>query len=90
MSSVGIKELKQDASRILRRVREHGESFDVTYHGKVVARLVPAEGPVESRDEAMTIDEFFEVWDELTAEDPSLPVGNYALDAIRESRGRLE
>ena len=42
MSSVGIRELKINASAIVRRVREHGEVIDITDHGEVVARLIPA------------------------------------------------
>jgi prevent-host-death family protein len=41
MASVGIRELKHETSAIVRRVRERGESVDVTYHGRIVARLVP-------------------------------------------------
>jgi prevent-host-death family protein len=47
MASVGIRELKHETSAILRRVREHNETIDVTHHGKVVARLVPVEPDVE-------------------------------------------
>ena len=39
--SVGIRELRAKASSILRRVREKNESVDVTYHGEVIARIVP-------------------------------------------------
>ena len=91
MEKVGVRELKQDASKILRRVREDGESFDVTYHGKVIARLTPVRAAAEVKlEQALTVDEFFEAWDELTADDPDTPVGNYAVEAIRESRRRLE
>lgn len=91
MGTVGIRELKKDASKILRRAREEGESFDVTYHGKIVARLTPVREPVEARlDDPLTVDEFFEAWDELTADDPDAPVGDYAVEEIRESRGCLE
>lgn len=41
MESIGIRELRQHASRWLARVRQ-GESFDVTDHGRTVARLIPA------------------------------------------------
>lgn len=41
MASVGVRELKQLTSEVLRRVREDGEEIDVTYRGRVVARLVP-------------------------------------------------
>jgi prevent-host-death family protein len=42
--AVGIRELKQSASRIVRRVRETGEEMAVTVRGEVVAVLVPV-GP---------------------------------------------
>ncbi|MDO8209744.1 type II toxin-antitoxin system Phd/YefM family antitoxin [Conexibacter sp. CPCC 206217] len=41
MSSVGVRELRQNLSRYLERVKE-GASLDVTEHGRVVARLSPA------------------------------------------------
>lgn len=40
MRSVGVRELKERTSEILRRVSE-GESVQVTHHGKVMAHLVP-------------------------------------------------
>jgi prevent-host-death family protein len=41
-SHIGVRELRQNASRYLELV-EAGESLEVTRNGKVVARLVPAE-----------------------------------------------
>ena len=41
MESIGVRELRQDASRWLRRV-ESGESFHVTVRGRRVALLLPA------------------------------------------------
>ncbi|MDQ6747619.1 MAG: type II toxin-antitoxin system prevent-host-death family antitoxin, partial [Candidatus Dormibacteraeota bacterium] len=41
MSSVGIRELRDNVSAVIRRVAK-GESIDVTDHGHPVARLVPA------------------------------------------------
>jgi prevent-host-death family protein len=41
MSSVGVRELRQNASAVLRRV-EAGEIIEVTDRGRPVARLVPA------------------------------------------------
>jgi prevent-host-death family protein len=38
--SVGVRELRQDASAILRRVKA-GEVVEVTEHGNPIARLVP-------------------------------------------------
>ncbi len=43
MVTVGIRELKQQASDLVRLVRETGSRIQVTYHGKVVALIVPAE-----------------------------------------------
>lgn len=40
-SRVGVRELRQNLSVYLRRVKE-GASLDVTEHGRSVARLVPA------------------------------------------------
>ncbi len=41
MTTIGVQELHEDTSAILRRVREQGETLDVTDQGEVVARLVP-------------------------------------------------
>jgi prevent-host-death family protein len=40
VSHVGLRELRQDASGIVRRV-EQGESVDITVAGRLAARLVP-------------------------------------------------
>lgn len=40
MKTIGIRELRQQASRHLREV-EAGESFEITDRGRPVARLVP-------------------------------------------------
>jgi prevent-host-death family protein len=49
MTSVGIRELKDNLSRFVRAV-ESGESFDVTDRGRVVARLIP---PLDYLDRTM-------------------------------------
>lgn len=41
MRRIGVRELKERTSEILKRVQEKGEPVDVTYRGQVVARLVP-------------------------------------------------
>lgn len=41
MATVGIRELKAHTSEILRRVREGGETIDITYRGEVVASISP-------------------------------------------------
>lgn len=43
MEQIGIRELKQQASAVIRRVAA-GESFEITDYGHPVARLVPLRG----------------------------------------------
>ena len=40
LEAIPIRELRNDVSQVIRRV-EAGTSFDVTRHGRPVARLVP-------------------------------------------------
>ena len=42
MDRIGVRELRQHASRYLERVA-HGESLEVTDRGRPIARLVPIE-----------------------------------------------
>jgi len=55
MEEIGIRELKQRVSEVLRQVREEHESFSVTYRGKVVAKLVPAMDPYADQEVASAI-----------------------------------
>ena len=41
MATVGLRELRQDASELVRRV-EAGEEVEITVAGRLAARLVPA------------------------------------------------
>ena len=83
-TTVGIRELKQQASSLLRRVRERGEVVSITYRGKVVARLVPVV-PEEAR-----LAETSRVWAELDALAHEIgakwPEGKSAAEAVREQR----
>jgi prevent-host-death family protein len=56
MSSVGVRELKEQTSEIIRRVREDGETIDITYRGDVVATIVPKRTLAQSRAQ---VDEFW-------------------------------
>lgn len=40
MESVGLRELRQDASELVRRV-ERGEEIEITVSGRLAARMVP-------------------------------------------------
>jgi prevent-host-death family protein len=49
MASVGVRELKQRTSEVLRRVRDGAEEVEITFRGRVVARLVPVRRSVRRR-----------------------------------------
>ena len=78
---------KAHTSDVLRRVREHGETIDVTYHGEVVAHLIPAHAH-ESVEQEMRA-----VWtdlDRLAAEiGAHWPSGSSAAEAVSEVRREL-
>ncbi len=88
MQAVGIRELKQQTSEILRRTREEGETIDVTYRGRVVARLVPVEEPQPDRGPELAA--FWTDLEQLAAEiGARWPAGMTAADAIAEGRREL-
>jgi prevent-host-death family protein len=49
MDSVGIRELRQNASALLERVVSTGVTIEITNHGHPVARLVPIGSGARSR-----------------------------------------
>jgi len=70
MPRVGVRELKNRATQILRDVREKRAQYVVTYHGRPVAVLLPVdeewlEGEARRAAEAATPGE--DVWAELEA-----------------------
>lgn len=83
MQTVGIRELKQQASELVRQVRESGNPIQITYHGKVVAMLVPVEPSANAEAEA-------QAWSDLDALAAQIgerwPGGVSAGDAISEGR----
>ncbi len=82
MVTVGIRELKQQASELVRMVRETGKEVQVTYHGEVVALLIPVKS-TQKKDES-------KAWaklDNLAAEiGARWPKGVSAADAVSEAR----
>ena len=50
MASVGVRELKEHTSEIVRRVRDDGETIDITYRGEVVATIQPKRSLDPERD----------------------------------------
>ena len=83
MVTVGVRELKQQTSELIRMVRETGKQVQVTYHGKVVALLVPVESAINPDSEKGAWDEL----DSLAAEiGARWPKGVSASDAVSETR----
>lgn len=81
MISVGIRELKQRTSELIRMVRESGNKIQITYRGEVVALLIPVTR--SQQDEAQAWAEI----DHLAAEiGARWPEGLSAAEAITESR----
>jgi prevent-host-death family protein len=83
MAEIGVRELKEKTSEIIRRVREEKETFDITYRGRVVAWLVPIARPEKEED-------WRTIWAEMdkTAEEigKKWPKGLSAVEAVREQR----
>jgi len=81
MLTVGIRELKQQASELISRVRERGDEIRVTYHGKVVARILPVQPAAEEVQRA---------WDDLDRLADEIgkrwPQGVSAAEAVSEGR----
>jgi len=87
MGEIGIRELKQRASEILRQVREEHETFTVTYRRKVVARLVPAE---DTNAERVRASANWTQMDELAREiGTHWPPEVSAAEAVKEQRREL-
>jgi prevent-host-death family protein len=81
MVTVGVRELKQQASELIRRVRESGDEIQVTYYGMVVARLLPVAPKAEETGRR---------WDDLDRLADEIgkhwPEGVTASQAVSEAR----
>lgn len=81
MVTVGIRELKQKTSELIRRVHDRGDEIRVTYHGRIVARIIPVSPVIEATTPA---------WadlDRLAAEiGKHWPEGVSATEAVAEGR----
>jgi prevent-host-death family protein len=90
MTSVGIRELRQRASELLRLV-ERGEIVEITDRGRPVARLtpVPQGSPLELMRAAGEIEPASEDLDDLP-EPLALPEGIEAPSAVLERLRRDE
>ncbi len=83
MRAIGVKELRDNMSRILQEVADRREEISITNHGKEMARLVPPR-------RAVTREELAGLWRDIdrTAQEISAlwPDGVSAVDAVREDR----
>jgi prevent-host-death family protein len=83
MVTVGVRELKQQASELIRLVRETGSEVQVTHRGHIVALLIPVESRKGRKDEKRS-------WanlDTLAAEiGARWPKGVSASQAVSEGR----
>lgn len=81
MVTVGIRELKQQASELVRLVRETGNEVQVTYHGEIVALLIPV------KPTRKDVKKSWAKLDNLAAEiGVRWPKGVSAVDAVTEAR----
>ena len=94
MSIARIEDLKAHAEDLIARVEADGETFEIVYHGRVAALLVPSPelGPdsESGKDEddpskrtAEILDRLWFLGDEISKD---WPKGVSAVDAIRDVR----
>ncbi len=87
MEEIGVRELKENASEVLRRVREEKAKYRITYRGRVVAELAP------TSDDDREHDNWERIWAEMdetaTQISKKWPKGVSAVDAVREQRRDL-
>ena len=87
MERVGIEQLERDASAILKRVRDHHETIEVTHRGTAVARIVPV---ISDEERQRRLDTAWALIDELSEEiSERWPAGVSAAQAVREGRREL-
>lgn len=55
MVYVGVRELKNDASEVIRAVREERAKYIVTYHGRPVAIILPVDPSQQAVDIAASV-----------------------------------
>ena len=87
MISVGVRELREDLSKILQRVRDEGEVIEITIRGEAVARMVPMKKQPSSPEEST---KRFSDLDQLIAEISANTKDNVgAVETVREMRREL-
>jgi prevent-host-death family protein len=81
MATVGIRELRQNASQVVRRVVA-GETVEITQRGRAVARIVPIQ-TLDVLDEMLAEGRVTEVAEDLLDTAPmDLPAGSKTLSEL--------
>jgi prevent-host-death family protein len=87
MRSVGVRELKNNATKIVRAVREEQAEYIVTVGGRPVAVLRPVTGADVDEWRQGSADPLLDALDELTTEvSESWSSPDSAVDAVRGQR----
>jgi prevent-host-death family protein len=82
MKTVGVRDLKEHTSEILKLVREKGETVEITSRGKPIARITPT-----PEDRSRALREFWKQTDELAQRIAAVwPKGVSAVDTVRDVR----
>lgn len=96
MPNVGIRELKNDTSEIIRTVREQQTEYIVTYRGEPVALILPLGEDAKTEAQSRLIetsrpdDEFWARWDAHAEELEAVwPSDVSAVEAVDEQRRDL-
>ncbi len=93
MREIGVRELKNQATEILREVREQQAEYVVTYHGKPVARILPFDATANrAKDDSFATsgsrqEDIWAEWDELSRKiDQTQPGMRSAVELLFEMR----
>lgn len=87
MISVGVRELREDLSKLLQKVRDEGETIEITVRGEPVARVVPMKQQTPHPED---IAKSFKDLDQLIAEISARTKDKVgAVETVREIRRDL-
>ncbi len=83
MRAVGVRELKEHASEILKEVQQ-GQIIDITNRGATIARLIPVErSMLDDQEIEAIIDDLDSLAAEISARWPEGLSAQQALDDVR-------
>ena len=89
MKTIGVRELKDSLGSVLADVRQKSEEIEITYHGEVIARIVPVTKPKPTRRKKV-LGAAWASMDELATQISAAWPGNVsAVESIRDIRREL-